>query len=236
MTLIASTRNYKFPFLLSDILWTVQDEKRKVNKIIRSEEKQKMYIINDTACIVFAGHSGEIGKFLRAIQDDFQDKKITHNRLHKFLDGYKLDINFANSAFYITYFQNLKGTKKFVHQFYFPKEPHLVDRNHFTVKEGKWNVMQDDVLDEVSACASGAKEFLSHILEEHLEMSSQSQKGDFLHALQANTVVISKELLRERTQDQDYMANNVDWGRGYEAAFYDGKKFNKVDDICYALC
>jgi hypothetical protein len=236
MTLIASTRNYKFPFLLSDILWTVQDEKRKVNKIIRSEEKQKMYIINDSACVIFAGYSGEIGNFLRALKDKFQDKKITHNRLHKFLSGYKLDINFSNSALYLTYFQNLKGTKKIVHQFYFPKEPHLVDKNHFTINEGKWNIMQDDVFDEVSACASGAKEFLSHIEEERLEIRTQSQKGDFLHAIQANTIVISKELLRERSRDRDYVANNVDWGRGYEAAFYDGRKFNKVDDIAYALC
>jgi len=234
MTLIASTRNFKWPFLLSDILWTVKDGRVGQKKVVHRELKQKMYIINDTACVVFAGYHKEIKGFLEDIKEHFRDIKVTHNRLHKFLMNYNLEQKFGGSKFFITYFQNLKKTNVFVHQFYFPKNPHIVDRNNFTFQNGRWNVMKDNLLEENAVCGSGAEKFLDNVRQAR-ELQSKIEKGEFMNALQANTLLVAQTLLQERSEDPEISKNYRDWGIGYEAAYYDGKKYNKLDDIAYVL-
>jgi hypothetical protein len=234
MTLIASTRNFKRPFLLSDLLWTVKDGVGDQEKVVYRELKQKMYIINDTACIVFTGYHKEIKGFLEDIKKRFKEIQVTHNRLHKFLKKYDLEQKFSGSGFFITYFQNLKKTNVFVHQFFFPKDLHIVDRTNFSFQSGMWNVMEDNLLDEIAVCGSGAEKFIENVRQAR-DLHSNIEKGEFINGLQANTTLIAQTLLQERSEDPEISKSYRDWGIGYEAAYYDGKKYNKLDDIAYVL-
>jgi hypothetical protein len=234
MTLIASTLNHKMPFVLSDILWTYRPPKRGAVGPLQKILKQKMYIINETACVVFAGISPEIGKFLAEMKEHFKDKKVTHNRLHKFLHNYNLDKEFGKSAFFITYFQNLKYPKVFCHQFHCPKETNEVDRDNFSVSDSKWNIMADPIFDMVWACGSGSADFLEKVKERY-SVESQFPEGHFMRATQTNTTLLSRVLTKEKRKEINGENDNQDWGVGFEAAYYDGKKFNKIDDIVYAI-
>ena len=248
MTLIASTLNHKMPILLSDLLWSSKEVPKEIRLPTNSfdltpylntesEEKpvklgQKMYFINNNVCIIFAGLSNEILVFLKVIKDTFKDyKQITIKDIHSFLKSYKNEINFKESAFFITHIKNLKTNSIKVSQFYYPSETNEVDIETFNVKEGYWNIMKESNFETTSACGNGTEGFLKMIKQKVL-FDTRYAKGDFMRAIQANTILISKLLTLERVNLYTIKQN---WGGGFELAFYNGTKFEKIDKIAYVI-
>ena len=83
--------------------------------------------------------------------------------------------------------------------------------------------MHDPIFETVSACGSGTKGFLN-IIKQVGELHTRFEKGDFMRAVQTNTTLISKLLALERVSLYTLKEN---WGGGFEAAYYNGAKFEK---------
>ncbi|MDP4284790.1 MAG: hypothetical protein Q8891_10215 [Bacteroidota bacterium] len=248
MTLIASTLNHKMPFLISDLLWSSEYSTEHVRFPTNifdpspylpsgQEDKpiklgQKMYIIKDKVCIVFAGLSQEILFFLTLIKDAFKEKyEITKEDIHKFLQMYKLNRNFKDSAFFIIHIRNSTANSIEVTQFYSPSETNIVDPISFNVEDESWNIMYDDIYEQVFACGNGAKGFLN-IVRQAGKLHTRFKQGDFRRAVQVNTILISKLLTLERISLYTLREN---WGGGFETAYYNGEKFEKIDKIAYVI-
>lgn len=248
MTLIASTLNHKMPFLISDLLWSSKPSNTNVrfptnvldpsphlpanqeNKPIKLG--QKMYFIKNNVCIVFAGDSNEILTFLIVIKSTFQNcNKVSKNDIHQFLNIYNLEQNYKESAFFITHIENLSNGSINVSQFYYPSETNIVDPTEFNIQEGSWNIMYDPIYEEVSACGGGAEGFLN-IIKQFGIFHTRFENGDFMQALQANTILISKLLTLERVSLYTLREN---WGGGFEIAYYNGEKFEKINEIAYVI-
>jgi hypothetical protein len=248
MTLIASTLNYKMPFLISDLVWS--SEHSNVSTIFPTsindpspylptdqESKpvklgQKMYIIKDKVCIVFAGLSDEILAFLTVFKDFFQSyPNISKDNIHDFLEGYKLDENYIESAFFITHVENLSNDSINVTQFYCPSEKNKVNPLKLNVKEESWNIMSDNIFETVSACGTGAEGFLN-IVKQVGTLHTRFERGDFMLAVQTNMALISKILALERVAVYTLKKN---WGGGFETAYYNGHRFEKMNEIAYVI-
>jgi len=248
MTLIASTLNHKMPIIISDLLWSgdhtpepvrfptnnfdptpylPEDQEAKPVKL-----GQKMYFINDKTCIVFAGMSDEIIVLLTVFKNTFKDKgPLSMQEIKDFLEAYELHTNFSNSAFFITHIDHEANGSVNVSQYYCPKTTHTVDPIEFTVEAGVWNVMPDPNYDKVSACGSGAEGFLNMVKQVGTVYSSWPE-GDFMRAVQTNTGLISKLLTMERVSLYTLKEN---WGGGFEMAYYNGSRFQKIDKIAYVI-
>ncbi len=249
MTLIASTLNHKMPFLMSDLLWSSLEYSNKPVRFPTNtfdltpylpndlEEKsvrlgQKMYFLKDKTCIVFVGLSDEIKIFLTVIKHIFQNHdKILVKDIDEFLKKYKLEKNFNESAFFITHIENLQDGSIDVFQFYCPNEMNIVDHKKFNIRKGCWNVMDDPIYEKVTACGYGTKGYLN-IIKQPVKFYSRFEDGDFMKAIQANTVLISKLLTMERVSLYTIKEN---WGGGFETAYFNGTKFEKLDKIAYII-
>jgi hypothetical protein len=248
MTLIASTLNHKMPFLISDLLWSSKPSNTQVrfptnisdpsphlpanqeNKPIKL--LQKMYFIKNNVCIIFAGESDEILAFLIVIKSIFQNySKISKNDIHQFLNKYNLEQNYKESAFFITHIENFLDDSINVSQFYYPSETNIVNPTEFNIQEGSWNIMYDPIYEEVSACGGGAEGFLN-IIKQFGIFHTRFENGDFMQALQANTILISQLLTLERVSLYTLREN---WGGGFEIAYYNGEKFEKLNEIAYVI-
>jgi len=248
MTLIASTLNHQMPFLMSDLLWSSEQSNEPVrfptnifdpspylpadqeNKPIKLG--QKMYFIKDKVCIVFAGLSEEILNFLTLMKHSFNGyDEITKEDIHRFLQKYKLHRNFRDSAFFIVHVKNSTATSIEVSQFYSPSETNMVDPVQLNTEEGSWNIMYNDIYEKVSACGDGTKGFLN-VIKQAGELRTRFQQGDFMRAVQTNTILIAKLLTLERVSLYTLKEN---WGGGFETAYYTGEKFEKIHEIAYVI-
>lgn len=193
---------------------------------------QKMYFINDRTCIIFAGLSDEIIVFLTVFKSTFKDKGVlSMQEIKDFLDAYELQTNFTNSSFFIQHIDHEADGSINVGQYYCPKETNTVDPIDFKVVEGVWNVMKDATYDKVWACGSGTEGFLN-IVKQVGTVYSRYPEGDFMRAIQTNTSLISKLLTMERVSLYTLKEN---WGGGFEMAYYNGTRFEKVDRIAYVI-
>ncbi len=248
MTLIASTLNYKMPFLISDLLWSSEFSDKSVkfptnifdpSPYLPNDHQdkpiklgQKMYIINDKVCIIFAGINDEIIIFLTLFKDKFQSyDNISKDDIHEFLKAYKLENNYKESAFFITHIENLSNGAINVNQFYCPSITNEVDSSNFNIEEGSWNIMHDKMFETVSALGSGTEGFLN-IIKQNGTLRTQFEKGDFMSAVQANTTLIAQILTLERVALYTLKEN---WGGGFETAYYNGNRFEKISEIAYLI-
>lgn len=249
MSLDALTLNYGMPFIITDQLWSSEDVT--VPAIIPGmhpgyetslpEGKnlkphglaQKMFVVSDKICIVFCGASDEIRVFIDVFKSTFKPgEPISNDLIHQFLQAYKLEHNFQESAFFITYIQNKAAGGIIVNQFFYPNDTHTVDVKQFTVDETKWNILDEEVYEKTWACGSGAAGFLN-LIQQPVTFDTRFPKSHFMRALQTNTALIAKLLCLQVTADYTVPDH---WGGGFEAAYYDGKKFCKLDKIAYILC
>jgi hypothetical protein len=237
------------PIILSDLLWSAEDEADATRlptvgpdyaqhlpagqKDKPRELGQKMYIIAGKICLVFAGLNGEIRTFLRVFKETFQNKGVTISRenIDRFLKAYELEHHFKASGFFITYIENRPGGSVKVNQFYSPGETNQVDPQQFNFVDGLWNSMEDPVYESTAAFGSGAKGFLQ-LIKQPVRFESRFPEGDFMRAVQTNTALIAKLLALERVSLYTIREN---WGGGFEMAYYNGRKFDKVDNIAYVI-
>ncbi len=205
---------------------------------VEQEEKpvrlyQKMYCIKEKTCIVFAGFSDEIKVFLTVIKHIFRNHDaISMDEMHEFLNGYNLQTKFLDSAFFIMNVENLPQGSINVGQFNCPSKTNVVDLTEFIVSEEDWNEMYHPIFDKVSACGSGAKGYLNIVNQEAI-FYSKFEDGDFMKAVQTNATLIAKILALERVSLYT-LKNN--WGGGFETAYFNGMKFEKIANIAYIIC
>ena len=248
MTLIASTLNFKKPFLISDLVWSSSDINGPIimptnsfdlREHLPAEKEeipirlyQKMYFIKENTCIVFAGFSDEIKVFLTVFKHIFRNQEaISTHELHDFLNGYDLKTKFLDSAFFIMNVENLTEGSITVGQFNCPSITNVVDRTEFIVSEEDWNQMFHPIFDKVSACGTGAKGYLN-IVNQDVFFHSKFEDGDFMKAVQTNATLIVKILALERVSLYT-LKNN--WGGGFETAYFNGLKFEKISNIAYII-
>ena len=248
MTLIASTLNYKMPFLISDLVWsseysnipiTLPTSINNTHQYLPDNKKdkpvklgQKMYIIKDKVCVVFAGLSEEILLFLTVFKETFNlHTDISKEAIHQFLKGYELNENYVDSAFFIMHIENLEDGSINVTQFYCPSETNEVDPKKLNIKEESWNKMPDDIFESISACGSGAQGFCN-IVKQVGKLYTRFENGDFMLAVQTNTALISKILALERVAGYTLKES---WGGGFEIAYYNGNRFEKINEIAYVI-
>lgn len=248
MTLIASTINHKMPFLISDLLWSSDQVENPTklptghldNQIYQTLNQQykpaklgqKMYFIKDNTCIVFAGLSQEIFIFLTVFRDTFKDVvELGAKQIHDFLQSYEIDRHFSDSAFFIINVEHVTRHAVTVNQFYCPRGTHTVEITNFVVQDGCWNTMDDAIFDTVSACGTGAEGFLN-LIRQQVHFQSRYESGNFMRAIQTNAMLICRLLTIERVSLYTIKEN---WGAGFEAAYYNGERFEKLCDIAYIV-
>jgi hypothetical protein len=232
MTLIASTLNYKIPFLLGDLLISSRGVKKSIqlptntidvtqyldtNSSLAVDLYQKIYIINKNVAVALAGRVTEMTKFLKEfiIRCSYYDP-IDEAGIRKFIDDYDLSTNFKESAFFILLMQP-DGNLISVKQFWSPKE--------------LWKTTKSEIFEDVYACGTGADDFLHHTSEQQ-EFEASSKKGDILRAISANLGFIAKLLAVERVSLHTLKKN---WGGGFETICFDGSSFIKIDEIAYVI-
>lgn len=232
MTLIASTLNYKRPFLLGDLLISSRGAKKSIqlptntidvtqyldtNSSLAVDLYQKIYIINKNVAIALAGRVSEMTKFLKefTIRCSYYDP-IDEAGIRKFIEDYDLSNNFKESAFFILLMQP-DGNLISVKQFWSPKD--------------LWKTTKSEIFEEVYACGTGADDFLHHTYEQQ-EFEASSEKGDILRAISANLGFIAKLLAIERVSLHTIKKN---WGGGFETICFDGNSFIKIDEIAYVI-
>jgi hypothetical protein len=230
MTLIASTLNYKRPFILGDLLISSPDVKKSIqlptntidvteylqtNNSFATDLYQKIYIINSNVAIALAGKVTEMTKFLEEFKLRCSYyKPIDEAGIRKFIDDYDLQNNFKESAFFILLMLKEEDSIS-VKQFWSPKE--------------LWKTVKSEIFEEVFACGTGAEDFLHHASEQQTFQTS-SEKGDILRAIAANIGFIAKLLAVERVSLHTLKKN---WGGGFETICFDGNSFIKIDQIAY---
>jgi hypothetical protein len=232
MTLIASTLNYKRPFLLGDLLISSRGATKSkqlptntiditqyldTNSSLAVDLHQKIYIINANVAIALAGIVSEMTAFLKefTIRCSYYDP-IDEAGIRKFIEDYDFSNMFKHSAFFILLMKP-DGTMISVKQFWSPKE--------------LWKTTNSEIFEEVYACGTGADDFLHHTSEQQ-EFKASSEKGDILRAISANLGFIAKLLAVERVSLHTIKKN---WGGGFETICFDGNSFIKIDEIAYVI-
>nr|WP_288836684.1 hypothetical protein [uncultured Flavobacterium sp.] len=232
MTLIASTLNYKIPFLIGDLLISsggaTKSKQLPTNTIditqyldtntsLAVDLYQKIYIINANVAIALAGIVSEMTEFLKefTIRCSYYSQ-IDEAGIRQFIEGYDLATKFTKSAFFILLMKP-DGTMISVKQFWFPKQ--------------LWKKKGSEIFEEVYACGTGADDFLHHTSEKQ-EFKASFEKGDMLRAISANLGFIAKLLAVERVSLHTVKKY---WGGGFETICFDGQSFIKIDEIAYVV-
>jgi hypothetical protein len=244
LTLIASTLNYEMPFVISDLVWSGKRRGSPIplpthpphDPLHRSRTRfrhqsvrmmQKMYIIADNTCIVFAGDSEEIQILLLSLKSIFSNRTfISRKNIDDFLQSYVLQTKFAESGFFIMQVEHTLDNSITVNQFHFPRsQPSDSDAG-----EG-WQTLHHPLYEEVFACGTGIDD-LFNVIGAPRDFKSSYSKGDFMLAVQTNLVLTAKLLALERTSR--YTLRNF-WGGGFETAFYNGKRLEKINHLTYVI-
>lgn len=244
MTLIACTKNYDVPFLTSDIL--MSSRSGSVNFQIPTNNfnvvpflptgneykpdsfAQKMYIIKDNVCVVFAGDEFEIKSFLI----DFRvwcsvNAPVRDEHIKQFLSNFDLTKNFSKSACFIIVIEHTGQHSIKVGMFNVPKEM----SNWKAKKKETWQYLEDDLFEEVYAAGSGTDDFLNTISQK-VTLITQHEKGSVWHAIQTNVSLIAKTLALEKISLTTLKKN---YGGGFESVFYNGEMFEKISNIVYVI-
>ena len=232
MTLIASTLNYKRPFLIGDLLISPRGATKSIqlptntidvtqyldtNSFLAVDLYQKIYIISKNVAIALAGIVTEMTEFLKefTIRCSYYDP-IDEASIRKFIEEYDFSTKFTKSAFFILLMQQ-DGNMISVKQFWSPKE--------------LWKTTKSEIFEEVYACGTGKDDFLHHTSEQQ-EFEASSGKGDILRAISANLGFIAKLLAVERVSLHTIKKS---WGGGFETICFDGNSFIKIDEIAYVI-
>jgi hypothetical protein len=84
---------------------------------------------------------------------------------------------------------------------------------------------------EVHAYGSGAEGFLK-LVEEKVYFKTGFDKDNFYSVLQMNLILTARLLALEKI---DLYTLQQYWGAGFETAFFNGERFEKIDKVCYVI-
>jgi hypothetical protein len=178
-----------------------------------------LYIIQPNVSILLAGYVSDMKEFLKELRmrcsyRSVEELRIEH--IEEFLHEYSQNTNFKMPSFLISLIERV--------------DAELGRSTH--IKNGNWGELEVNIFEKAYACGTGTDGYF-RILKEPVHSSSSHEKDDPHRTLQMNIAYISKLLARQKRD-----VTNIDegWGAGYEVVFYDGSRFQKMDDIAYVVC
>lgn len=218
----SGTENFQIPTNNFDVTPFLPDE----NEYKPDSLAQKMYIVKNNVCVVFAGNELEIKGFLT----DFRiwcnaNAPVRDEHVKQFLSNFDLSNDFSKSACFIIIVEHTGYDSIRVGMFNFPKE--MSDWN--TKKKHTWQYLENDLFEVVYASGSGRDDFLN-IVNQKVSLTTRHEKGSIWHAIQTNVSLIAKTLALEKVTLNTLKRN---YGGGFESAFYNGETFEKISDVVY---
>lgn len=230
MTLIASTFSQELPFILGDLLFSsiegkpyfitptqipIFPESHKNSGYKPHSLNQKIYILRDNLAVALAGNSFQMKTFLRELKMRLQYGVIERESIERFLIDFDMGVNFSESAMLMMLVLPHDSESNFVNRFSF----------------GNWSKEEHQHFGSVWAIGSGAQSFLSQF-KEPTSFETDAQLGTVQYAIIANLGLLAKWLAIEKGSG---ITLKDSWGAGFEMIFYDGKKFEKFQEICFVI-
>lgn len=229
MTLIAVTSNFGYPIMLGDILTTSETIENEVaiptflggvNHRLPDEQKflpynlrRKIYVLSDQMAVGLAGYEYEMKLFLDELKNYFKYKSLSEGNIQEFLKEFGIE-TFPNCAAIILFADKLP-------------EGVLISYHYF----GIWNHLSSSVYGDVLACGSGSSLFLEQAAIEWTTPLGPIPDGLF-RAISSNYTLLANILGQERLS---LATIKKYWGAGFEMIYYDGERFQKMDDITIVL-
>jgi hypothetical protein len=232
MSLIATTFSETAPFMIGDLLFSSKRGKEDfvsptgaeigksdpslADQLNPDELFQKVYILNDHACIALAGWEDEMKGLLVYLRKKVSKvPTVTHTIMDHWLKQYDLSANFPRSVFMIFVIEKEENEKIFFGRF----------------KLGNWINIDHPVLQSIFACGSGARTFIEYMREPFTYVSTFPD-GDYRNLLTPNLIMVANWLTTEKVAG---ITLEEDWGCGYEIIYFDGERFRKFDEIAFVI-
>lgn len=229
--MIACTLNKATPVIIGDLLISSDYKPSKFELPVLNDDvmqylsanasdhpirlDQKIYILKENVCIAFAGTVSDIKSFL-------EDISIFCNA--------KEDISSIDIRDFLQQHVDSEAWKEisFVLLVVDPQTNHF---NLCKILHGQWLRADTTIFGEAWATGSGGEDFLVEA-SENVELFSTYESNNAEHAIQANLIMISRLLAKERKTLNSVRKH---WGAGFEMIYYDGRQFKKIDDITYVI-
>ncbi|RAJ80085.1 hypothetical protein CLV59_105192 [Chitinophaga dinghuensis] len=231
MTLIASTRHNNYPFLIGDILFTSENGNAylslptalgDIQPIIKELKFkpagywQKVYIIKPNLAIGMSGLAIEMSNLLKELRlkCNYYDD-LTLEDVERILNDYD-DTLFAESTLIACYIEKNKHGNR-VMLLPYPNNDRCIQRT-------------SNLFKTIISCGSGAIEFCNQaaVKANFTTMYPDSP----LSAITANITFLARLLAAEMSTLQTI--RNF-WGAGFEMIYFDGKGFNKFENLAYVI-
>lgn len=231
MTLIASTLNYRVPFIIGDLLISAINQEKSVILPVHPSDitshlendflmpyglRQKIYVITPSVCLAMAGNVGEMTNFLKEIRIICAiHEEITEQKIETFLRDYKLEENFGESIYLITLVEKVNEDE--------------YELKYLTNK--LWRSLDNDAFQTIRAKGSGEIAFLHHANDQG-KLTIGQPKGTLSYAKAVNFSYLARLHAAERAG----LATIKDfWGSGFEVVYLNGKEFKKFDKMSYVV-
>lgn len=230
MTLVATTSNFGFPIMVGDLLVSIDKDTNHTtlpsihNNIspylknkgkISTELHNKIYILNSCTAIAFAGSVYEIKLFLDDLRNQFKLRtQFEIDDIRSYLEELQLNKNFESLQFSLIHISN-NDNETILHSIEYP--------------ESAWKKSTSILFGNISACGSGAKEFIN-LATEPQNYESSIPKEKIESAISLNISLFTRILALESTTLHTI---NSGWGGGFEAIIYNGQSFEKVEDVAF---
>jgi hypothetical protein len=233
MSLIAYTSNHGFPFIVGDLLISSNQNSSfvpptsadNVNSLISfagdfspNRLSQKIYILKNNLCVALAGDVEKMKEFLRELKircSYYEEMKKEH--IQKLIADYG---EVSDVEILIVLVSRTGKKTRYIDRFFY----------------GNWNGIQNKSFEKAFATGSGSEDFLKEIkysnkVNGKLDDNKLNVNNPY-YALSSTLCLIVKFLGIER-----YSLNTIKkyWGAGFEAIYYDGDTFRKLDDITYIV-
>ncbi|HTE30692.1 MAG TPA: hypothetical protein VK666_09995 [Chryseolinea sp.] len=236
MSLIATFLKNNVCFLTADLLWSSREELNREfplpfsgrisatkllgGKLLANPVNlmQKLYIIDETLCIVFSGNYVEIKLFLEDLTKFWSYSKENQNRvrLFEFLSSFDLYTNFTQSSFLLQFAEKVDEGLPML----------------FDIRHGKIYEIQHPVYGLIHATGSGSNGFLE-IIEKKTIYDFPENDGTQMYVLISHLSLLAHLLTRERFS-LETIADA--WGGGFETAVFQNDRFVRMDKIAYVIC
>ncbi len=229
MTLIVNTTNFSYPILIGDILMSTQQVKKNtsiptflggVDNLLPPEQKlfpfslkQKIYVITENLAIGLAGSQNQMKMFFNDITEHFSNNPSSSDNINQFFEEYDFS-NFDKSACILLYTE-LSEKGVLVHQ---------------KVK-GPWETTKSPSFEYVFACGSGSQYFIENAKKNNY-YGNIGDDNPLYRAISLNYINLSTLLSVERLSLETIRQS---WGAGFEMIFFNGEKFEKLDDVTFII-
>jgi len=230
MTVIARSLNNNAPVVVSDMLITAKiapkvftpplfetDISHLLTGAIGQPTRlaQKIYLVADRVCIAFSGYVFEMARFLEDFTLFCKTAPVLDGpSLTAFLKEYDYS-EFQSSSFFIMFIEGHDGQ--------------VVRVREFTMRD--FVSGHGEHFDTYIATGSGAHDFLA-ILNQKMEYLSSFERGELRDAIVKFGSLIAQLLVLEYNTQADLLKA---WGGAFEYAFYNGRRFQKSDNVAYIV-